>query len=117
MHGCPMSRGVNEVNTESHRNRELSNFNAWNPPRQHVIRSDGWLSHCVRSPDIGHPYRFFCGRRCDGDLWHRSRESEGAARAAHECSNSSAQSRARNEVKRERVTPSEVARLVWHHLW
>ncbi|MFM1868930.1 MAG: hypothetical protein RL591_2338, partial [Planctomycetota bacterium] len=54
-HGCPMSRGVNEVNTESHRNRGLSIYNVWKSPRRDVIRSDGWLSHCVRSPDIGHP--------------------------------------------------------------
>ncbi|MFM1868397.1 MAG: hypothetical protein RL591_1805 [Planctomycetota bacterium] len=57
-YGCPMSRGVNEVNTESHRNRGLSNFHAWKSPRPYVIRSDGWLAHVVRLPDIGHPCRF-----------------------------------------------------------
>jgi hypothetical protein len=31
--------------------------------------------------------------------------------------NASAQARARNEVKRERMTPGNAARLVWHHLW
>jgi hypothetical protein len=29
----------------------------------------------------------------------------------------SAQVRARNEVQRERMTPSDTARFVWHHLW
>jgi hypothetical protein len=58
-HGCPMSRGVNEVNTESHRNRgRLSCAGGSQSTVEltaHIIRSDGCRSHFVRSPDIGHP--------------------------------------------------------------
>ena len=61
-YGCPMSRGVNEVNTESHRNRGRLRVPWMHDGRSdfgltsHVIRSDGCRSHCVRSTDIGHPY-------------------------------------------------------------
>jgi hypothetical protein len=43
-YGCPMSRDVNEVNVESHRNRGPSNFNAWKSLTTHLIRSDGCRS-------------------------------------------------------------------------
>ncbi|MFM1868818.1 MAG: hypothetical protein RL591_2226 [Planctomycetota bacterium] len=58
-----MSRGMNEVNPESHRNGGRSNFDSKAPRsrrsrkafRSNIIRSDGCQSHFVRLSDIGHP--------------------------------------------------------------
>jgi len=73
-----MSRGVNAVNTESHRNLGCLSRRLGSPEfsglKIDVIRSDGRRSHLVRSTDIGHPYesrspqqRFWTYPHCQSD--------------------------------------------------